>query len=274
MSAQLMGRAFYADLPPTVKLVLLALADHANDDGTGVFVGQDRLAAKCSCDERTVRRAIKRLVEMGYLEQVKRGRGPGRGHAGEPSQANVYRLVVEALPNTPDRLSGAIGAAENAPDIHDNAPDTGVRLTISRTISSSATTLSGRGNGSTDSPLAAPKRRRERDALFEALFEVATGQPYSPDAKLPRTARSALNAAWRELRDVGATADEVRRAAAAWPQVFPGATCTPHGLAKHWPRLLGAEGQHSYGELDEYGRELRDRFRAEYEREEAAWATP
>lgn len=71
------------DLPASDKMVLLALADAANDDGvTWIAVSSRKqgekldLKKKCSLSERAIQGAIKRLCEAGHLARVER---PGKG---------------------------------------------------------------------------------------------------------------------------------------------------------------------------------------------------
>lgn len=56
-------------------LVLLALADYANDDGTGAYPKQATLAAKTRLSERHVRRVLASLEDKAYIERM--GRTPG-----------------------------------------------------------------------------------------------------------------------------------------------------------------------------------------------------
>lgn len=92
MSATLVGAAFYLPISQTDKLVLLALGDHANDDGQGVHPGMERLSDKTSRSVPTVRRALHRLEEWGLIKRVRYPRG-GRGKAVE-WEINV-RLVYD-----------------------------------------------------------------------------------------------------------------------------------------------------------------------------------
>lgn len=63
-----MSLAWYVDgLTPAQKAVLVALADHANDDGRHVYPGAKRIAIKTSYTTRTVRRALADLREMGLI---------------------------------------------------------------------------------------------------------------------------------------------------------------------------------------------------------------
>jgi hypothetical protein len=80
MSALLMGRAFYVPLDSTSLLVLLALADHANDQGAGARPGLARLGAKARLSRRGVQDCLKHLESHGLIAASGYRRG-GRGHA-------------------------------------------------------------------------------------------------------------------------------------------------------------------------------------------------
>jgi uncharacterized phage protein (TIGR02220 family) len=66
-----MAWAWEQDCTPTEKFVLLALADHAKDDGT-CWPGMRRLAEKTGYTRRTVINAIKSLGEKGLLSSAPR----------------------------------------------------------------------------------------------------------------------------------------------------------------------------------------------------------
>ena len=67
------------------KLLALALADHALDDGTRIFPSVEALAKKVRVSERTVQRLLIKMVEEGWLQLVRDTTG-GRG------QTRVYRI--------------------------------------------------------------------------------------------------------------------------------------------------------------------------------------
>ena len=56
-----MASVFELDIPASEKLVLLAMADHARDDGTGCYPSIDLLARKTSQTRRGVQKIMRRL---------------------------------------------------------------------------------------------------------------------------------------------------------------------------------------------------------------------
>lgn len=82
-----------------------------------------------------------------------------------------------------------------------------------------------------------PIHPSSKDGLFEAFFEAWTGRGYESGEKLARTARSRLNAAVKEARTAGYTAEEVLEHAANYRKAWPGIECTPQALLGNWPRF-------------------------------------
>lgn len=60
------------DLPPGEKLVLLALADQANDEGTQCWPSVPTIARRSGQGDRTVRRALEHLEAKGHLTRQHR----------------------------------------------------------------------------------------------------------------------------------------------------------------------------------------------------------
>lgn len=90
MSAKILGQVFDRAVEGNTQLVLLALADHAEHDGTQVRPGVARIAWKTGLSERTVRGIVGRLRRDGVLVTVRTG-----GGSGHPTE---YRLDLDALP--------------------------------------------------------------------------------------------------------------------------------------------------------------------------------
>ena len=64
------------------RVLALAIADHAHDDGSSVYPGNERLAQKTLISERTVIRLMQKFVKIGWLIKVQNGNS-GRGIANE-----------------------------------------------------------------------------------------------------------------------------------------------------------------------------------------------
>lgn len=87
MSAKLMGQVWELQLHANEQIVLLALADHARDDGSSVYPSVAYLAWKVGCSERTVQRILRALESAKLIEDVS-GKHGGRNHT------TVYQIHV------------------------------------------------------------------------------------------------------------------------------------------------------------------------------------
>jgi len=67
-----MSLVWEADLPPSEKYVLLALADHARDDGTRIYPSVKTVCRKTGFSRRTVQRHINTLLDLDVLAIVKK----------------------------------------------------------------------------------------------------------------------------------------------------------------------------------------------------------
>src|SRR6266404_5167956 len=93
MSIRIIVEVWELDLPPLEKLVLLALADHANSDGGSCYPGVDLLAQKTGLSRRTVQRILRKLETKGIAVPVAHQKG-GSGLATE-YQLNIEKRVRE-----------------------------------------------------------------------------------------------------------------------------------------------------------------------------------
>lgn len=74
-------------LEPSRRLVLLAVANYASENGKRIFPGIERLSHDTGLSESTVKRSLATLVEDGYLIQVKVGTGRG--------VASLYNMPID-----------------------------------------------------------------------------------------------------------------------------------------------------------------------------------
>jgi len=84
MAIKLMTLAWETDLPQAEKMVMLALADYASDEGV-CWPLQEQLSIRCSMSDRNVRRVIESLVEAGLLSKKRQYR------------STSYLINIEAL---------------------------------------------------------------------------------------------------------------------------------------------------------------------------------
>ncbi len=97
MSVQLMAAVFErGPSNPHLRLLMLAIADHADDEGLA-WPGVERLAAKCAVSARSVQRSLQQLEAAGWLV-IEHGKGRGN--------TNLYRLAVDRLLMPPPQRKG------------------------------------------------------------------------------------------------------------------------------------------------------------------------
>ena len=72
MSISLMTDVWKLRLQAPRKMVLLALADNANDEGTDCWPSVGKLVEKCSMSERAVQGHLAALEEDGYIKRHER----------------------------------------------------------------------------------------------------------------------------------------------------------------------------------------------------------
>jgi hypothetical protein len=90
MSAKLSGKVWELEMDSVEKLVLLALADHADHDGGSIHPGNDLICAKTGLSERTVSDKISKFIQRRILIPIENG--AGRGYVRE------YRMVLDSAP--------------------------------------------------------------------------------------------------------------------------------------------------------------------------------
>lgn len=92
------------------KLTLMALADHADDDGE-CWPGQKYLAEKCGTTDRTIRRRLKTLQDKGYITREHRQREDGS----RTSDLIVLAMRTETSGRTEANRTTASGREPSVP---------------------------------------------------------------------------------------------------------------------------------------------------------------
>jgi hypothetical protein len=93
MSIKLMAQVWeVAEVSGSELLVLLALADFANDEGGSIYPAMKTIARKARLSIDQARRIVHKLIAAGVVELVEEG-----GWTGNRNRPNEYRIVLGAL---------------------------------------------------------------------------------------------------------------------------------------------------------------------------------
>lgn len=212
------------------RLVLLVLADHANDDGTGAWPSVETISEKARMSRAQTQRCLRELTKAGSVEKV------GKSPAG----TTVYDVVMGG----PHIEAGASNPTEG-----------GLKYAVERGVNEARTTLEPsieQPPEALESTQPKPVRVDGRDLPFDVLAEVCGIRADSPRMKsIPATLNGPdgiRRQVWREIWGDGwddlenyerQIAIEIRARAALYRRKLPGAALTPTALAKWWTDLPG-----------------------------------
>jgi len=167
-----MAEVWRTDLPTVEKMVLLVIADHANDEGTQSYPSQATIASKSSISVRTVQRAVNNLVSEGYIRMFKHS--GGSAGCREDRRPHLYQINIHRLRG--DIVTGRTDVADGA----------------------TTTTVTGRQSRPKNHPLEPslkhhfdvfwsiyPRKVAKQAALkaFEKALQVATGEEICDGAR-------------------------------------------------------------------------------------------
>ena len=177
-----MGRVWDADLPPNLKLVLLAYADAAEHDGTEIWPGWDRVAQMTGYSEATVARITAELRRVGVLVRVQ------RGFTGQRSKylIDLSHPALEAYQD--DMQSDSESLSNDQKSLSNDAES----LSPTIALPSYSPVLNSRPTSEATS---------SRDLLWESVVEIH-GEPAT------KSERGKYNKAVAELREAKVTPDE------------------------------------------------------------------
>lgn len=97
-------------LGPTERLIMLALADHADDAGR-CYPSMQRLQERTGLSERAVQTNVRALTDKGYLRVIV---GGGKGNA------NVYFVSANPAAETPQQMHPAADAPQTPQQMRSN----------------------------------------------------------------------------------------------------------------------------------------------------------
>lgn len=114
MSVKLMSIAWDMSLPMGQKMLLLALCDHANDEGV-CYPSQESLAAKCSMALRTVVSHCKWLEQRGILRKERRQNTQRR-------KTDLYYITLDEYSEPANSARANSACAKSSPERANFAP--------------------------------------------------------------------------------------------------------------------------------------------------------
>lgn len=165
------------------------------------------LADEAHVSRQQVRTALETLQEAGYVVRER------ITHDGRPTlQTRVYDVSREGPQSVPDEGTDPVPALVRIHDGREVGPYS--KTEVSKTEVTGAT--------------------RGPDLLFDAVVRATRQDP----KRLTSSERGRINRALKDLRQVGATPEQVAAAAARWPQIYPGATLTATAIAANWTTIL------------------------------------
>lgn len=115
-----MSIVFEMPVPHVQKLVLLALADRANDAGTECYYAVSTIMRRTSLGERTVRKAIGDLAKAGHLSVYER-----QGHSSNYVLHLTTPIVQPEPPKEPEPLHGVHPPKETTDQQEESTPARG-----------------------------------------------------------------------------------------------------------------------------------------------------
>lgn len=170
------------------RLVLLSIADHADEFGGSAWPSFERIAQRCGISRSSAIRCVGRLVDEGELERTVKGGRPGRG--GVSNGYRIARLWVESTAPSGGRPTppGAPKWSQGGTSSGEELVPTGTEVVSARHSSSSQLTpepsltvrtapfgAGRRSAGAVEAPT--PYHRWEADHVERQAELAATEEP-------------------------------------------------------------------------------------------------
>jgi hypothetical protein len=158
-----MNWAWEQKLPPAPKLILMALADAANESDE-CWPGVTFIAEKCCISARTVQRVLQQFESLGLMIVTPRYTSAGR------QTSNGYKLCI-GLNHSPDKLSPL---SKSTTAKGDNLSGTGVTSTVTPEGDAAMSPLEPPYESTQQPPLHFPRQLSlaERKAMSDMLVEM------------------------------------------------------------------------------------------------------
>lgn len=230
---------------PAEKLLLLALADHADDEGY-CYPSLKRLAEMIQTSERYVRKIRDSLIEQNYIRLVKKG-----GF----ERSNKYQIVCETgtIVHSDGTIVPQEGGIYSSTKVNDSSTTVNNRSPgVNNRSPEPSLTINNQNKTPLGSPVAATPKTRTRtrkDDFYDKLVECF-GQPSTSSE------RKVIGKAAAELNDVpGAEPEDVIERYKEAKSRWNGLSFTPFALLKHWTSLAEKQTSKSLDGNEQTGKD-------------------
>ncbi|MDH2927251.1 helix-turn-helix domain-containing protein [Lonepinella koalarum] len=270
MSSKLLGHVWDLDLPDsTTKLILLRLADNANDETGECFPSLAYLQDKCSIKSKTtIRLALTKLQELGFILVIKRKKESGI------NTSNLYKLNMEKIltktkitKNSSVKSSGSetvpldgsetvpLDGSESVPYGSETVPLDGSE-SVPRTNNSFEPIINQSISSSSEQvQTKSPKRKLEKfsnDDLTTAEWMFSQLQKLNPKIKYPNINRWANEV--RLIREIDRRSHREICELFQWANrdgFWKSNILSPHKLREKWDQLeMKRQSQIQFGEVE------------------------
>jgi hypothetical protein len=204
---------YHSPTSGTDKVLLLGIANHADAEGKNAWPAVRTLARYANLEPRGVQKALRRLQSEGHI-RIEQQSG-GTPEMRSDRRPNRYSVIM-------DGVSSGTGRQVD-----------GVSSSTERGVPQDANGVSsGTPKPYLEPSLETSSAARPTDDLWDCVVDV-----FEYSDKLTSLERGRINKALKSLREVGATADEIRARASVYRNQFPNVAFTPLALASNWSQL-------------------------------------
>lgn len=203
----------------TAKVLLLGIANHADDEGRNAWPSVTTLALYANLEPRGVKKALRRLEAEGHL-RIEPQAG-GSADMRSDRRPNRYSVIMNGVSSrTPRQVDGVSpsvrrGVLQGPNGVSHRTPEPSIEPSIE------------------PSPAARP-----RDELWDTIVDI-----FGYTEKMTSMERGRINKAVKALREIEATPDELRGRARAYRKQFPDVAFTPLAVASNWSQLESQESK-------------------------------
>lgn len=222
----------------TAKLVLLAMADHANDEGEGAYPSIGRLARKTALSEQTIRNTFEALRHNGIIYLEGKSKYGTNNHTINTScfprakEKEVTYLTLNPL----DPQMGEVGGSNGSSQVTLPIRPESINHQLSTLAESEIKSISQSANRKVDAIIDIEKQSAskvnypKREALPEPIRELIDAWVLASGIKPMAREISALLMEGQNWLNLKATGDDIK---AAWEYAkanYPAPPSSPFGL--------------------------------------------